>query len=86
MIVEDGLAFGAEPFPMPPPPVPPPPGAIGPGGGFVDGGFGIDGRDPRLADDGVPFWLWSAVVLGTVAAAAFFLAARRLQTPSARAS
>jgi ABC-type transport system involved in multi-copper enzyme maturation permease subunit len=74
-----GFASGAEPVPMPPPP-----GVIGPG--FVDDGFVVDGQDSRLADEGVPFWLWSALVLGTVAVAAFFLAAHRLRTPSTRAT
>jgi ABC-2 type transport system permease protein len=77
--VFDGEGFVAVPEPFPPP------GPIGPGG-FADDGFVDDRADPGFADGGVPFWLWSAIVLATVAAAAFFLAARRLATPSTRAA
>ncbi len=61
--------------------------------GFVSvapgfGGMFPGGQDPsRRADEGgVPFWLWSALSLGTVSVAAFFLAAHRLRTPSTRAA
>lgn len=54
--------------------------SVAPGfGGFVDG-VGPD----RAHDRGVPFWMWSALSLGTVSVAAFFLAAHRLRTPSTR--
>lgn len=78
-----GFASGPDPFPLPAAPVPPE--------GFVSvapvpGQLFTGEQDLRQADRGVPFWLWSALALGTVAVVAFFLAAHRLQTPSARAS
>ncbi len=70
---------------------------VGPAGGFIEGPDGFVSAAPMFpdgqggffpagdqADDGVAFWLWSALVLGAVAAAAFLLAARRLRTPSPR--
>ena len=88
---DGSFVAGPEPFPMP---APPPPGEIGPGEmvppqGFVSVAPVVpDGRDPfaRAEDSRMPFWLWSALVLGTVAVAAFFLAAHRLRTPSTRAA
>ncbi|CAN5812257.1 hypothetical protein BH23ACT1_BH23ACT1_02280 [soil metagenome] len=61
--------------------------------GFVSVAPGFGGmfpgdQDPshRADEGGVPFWLWSALSLGTVSVAAFFLAAHRLRTPSTRAA
>lgn len=88
-VVEDGaFAHAPEPFPMPPPPEIGPGEIVGPQGFVSMEPLVPDGQDPfaRADDSRMPFWLRSALVLGTVAVAAFFLAAHRLRTPSTRAA
>ncbi len=58
---------------------------VAPDGFSGPGPIRLEGQDPFvLDDDRLPFWMWSALVLATVAAAASLLAARRLRTPSTR--
>jgi ABC-type transport system involved in multi-copper enzyme maturation permease subunit len=74
------------PAPNAPVPAPPPDGFVSvapPGPNFDGGPFG-PGFGVAADRDGMPFWLWSALALGTVAVGAFVVAARRLRTPSSR--
>jgi ABC-type transport system involved in multi-copper enzyme maturation permease subunit len=74
------------PEPNAPVPAPPPDGfvSVAPPGPIFDGGPFGPGFGVAADRDGVPFWLWSALALGTVAVGAFVVAARRLRTPSSR--
>jgi hypothetical protein len=87
------MLVGPPPVPVMPEPLPPPApddavssAPVAPGGVLGPDVILPEGEDPFAPDDGVPFWLWSAGVLATVAAAAFLLAARRLRTPSTRSA
>ena len=53
----------------------------GPRGGFV---FGPNGQPVAGHERTIPFWVWCVLVQGLIGALAFWMATRRLRTPSLR--